>query len=379
MVKLNKNQRKNLGLFFTFGVSLEDWFNNGSAFREINYYNALGKNFNKIYWFTYGINDQKFQRELPEKIVICQKKINLPNPLYSILLPFLYYKKLKTTSYLKTNQIWGSWTALIAKLLFRKPLLLRSGYTLSLSYPENHKTNLKKLIHGAIEKLAYSYFDKAAVTSQKQKKHLTKIYKLKAQKISVLHNPINTKIFKPGKSKIKQDKKLKLLYVGRLSKEKNLLSLLKAIKEIKNIDLTIIGRGKFKRHLETYSKKHKLPITFIKKVDNKKLPLCYNNADIYIQTSFYEGCPKTILEAMSCGLACLGTDVRGINEVIKHNYNGWLVKTNHKSIKQGIIKLMNDEKLRKRLGKNARQTIEEKYSLEKILGQEIKIYDKLLK
>jgi glycosyltransferase involved in cell wall biosynthesis len=88
--------------------------------------------------------------------------------------------------------------------------------------------------------------------------------------------------------------------------------------------------------------------------------------------------PKTLLEAMACGLPVIGTNVEGIKEVIEHRENGILCETDSGSIKEAITTIMEDEGLRKRLGKNARKTIEERFSLEKMVDKELELYTQLL-
>ncbi len=373
---------KNLFLFFTFANSLEDWFSNGSVYREIDYYQSLVKyfGFGKVYWATYGERDYKFIQKIPKEIVILPKKLHLPNLIYSLIIPFLYKKEIKSSLLIKTNQILGAWSAILARVIYQKPLFLRSGYTLSLSTYEDggFKEKVKKLLFFLLESIAYLSSDIATVTSQTQKRYLVKKYKLD-DKVLVLPNPINTAIFKPIKLKRKLRKRIiKILFVGRLNRVKNLRAFLLALRSIDNVSLDIVGKGEEEKFLKNYARKNRIKVNFLGVVRNNDLPTIYNQYDIYTQVSFWEGNPKTILEAMACGLPCLCSNVRGINEVIRHNYNGWLVGTDSDNIRKGIIKLMSDKKLREKLSKNARETIEKQYSLERVLKKEINLYNQLI-
>jgi glycosyltransferase involved in cell wall biosynthesis len=88
--------------------------------------------------------------------------------------------------------------------------------------------------------------------------------------------------------------------------------------------------------------------------------------------------PKTLLEAMACGLAVIGTNIDGTREVIKHGENGILCETDPKSIREAIVRVMEDEGLKQTLGINARKTIEQRFSLEKLTDKELGLYVKLL-
>jgi len=76
-------------------------------------------------------------------------------------------------------------------------------------------------------------------------------------------------------------------------------------------------------------------------------------------------------------LPCIGTNVEGIKEILKHKENGYLCETNANSIRKAIIEVSEDESLRRKIGQNARETILENFSLEKILEKEIRIYQSL--
>ena len=88
--------------------------------------------------------------------------------------------------------------------------------------------------------------------------------------------------------------------------------------------------------------------------------------------------PKTLLEAMACGLPVIGTDVKGINEVIDHRNNGIICNTDPDSIRVAIVTLMEDEVLKQKLGENARKTIVENYSLDNLAGKELELLEALV-
>jgi hypothetical protein len=112
---------KQLALFMTRGMSLEQWNKLGSLDREIKPYNRLAKEFKKIFIFSYGHKDDKlFRSSLQENVhIICRNKY-IPSLLYSFLIPFIHNKILKNIDILKTNQMDGSWAPLIVKVLYKK-------------------------------------------------------------------------------------------------------------------------------------------------------------------------------------------------------------------------------------------------------------------
>jgi glycosyltransferase involved in cell wall biosynthesis len=88
--------------------------------------------------------------------------------------------------------------------------------------------------------------------------------------------------------------------------------------------------------------------------------------DIYCMTSLTETTCLSVLEAMSCGLPVVSTEVGFIKSYIKNGYNGlFFDKQNQYSLAKNIQRLVFDEKLRKTLGNNARRTIVEQFSWDK--------------
>ena len=118
-------------------------------------------------------------------------------------------------------------------------------------------------------------------------------------------------------------------------------------------------------------------VKLLRILPNDQIPVELNKSQIFIIPSIFEGNPKVLLEAMACGLAIIGTEVMGIKEIINHEENGYLCKTNSGSIRKAIIELIKNPKLVKKTGENARKYILKNCSLEKIIRKEIRIYKSL--
>ncbi len=368
---------KKLALFFTEGVSLKTWEKIGNLEREIKPYIKLAENYSEVYFFTYGgSEDEKIIKKYSDKIKVCYKKNNLNNLIYSFLLPFFYKKELKKIAVYKTNQMSGAWTAVLAKKLFKKKLIVRCGYEWLDFLKRDNKNKFLLFIIKKIEKFVYKNADKIIITSKKDQEFIINNFKINPEKIAVINNYIDTNLF--IKKENNKNKKNKLVFVGRFNQQKNLFNLLEAVNNLK-VELNLIGSGGLEKELKEKAKNIKMAqINFLGNILNENLPEKLNENEIFVFPSLYEGNPKALLEAMSVGLAILTTKVKGIREIVKHKENGYLVETNSDSIKKGLEELLNNDELRNKISINARKTIEENFSFEKIIEKEINLHKEVI-
>ncbi len=99
-------------------------------------------------------------------------------------------------------------------------------------------------------------------------------------------------------------------------------------------------------------------------IDENKINLIYNAADIFILPSLEDNLPNTMLESMSCGTPVISFDVGGMPDLIKNNYSGWLIpKFDTIKMAKKIFELVINDTERKRVADNARRLIESECSL----------------
>jgi len=98
--------------------------------------------------------------------------------------------------------------------------------------------------------------------------------------------------------------------------------------------------------------------------------------DISILTSISEGFPYTVIEAMSCGRPVVATDVGGVSEAIGDC--GIVCKPRDaRSLAEGVLRLLRDDSLRKRLGSNARRRVREHYTIDEPVNHYLTVYQRL--
>ena len=383
----------NLLFLFTYNVSLQQWDDLGLLEREISLYNQLSKKGINFKFLTYGDNkDLKFNSTLGKISILpiynhIKSKSSILMLLKSLFLAFKLKKFFKNIDIIKTNQISGCWIGILAKILYNKKLIVRAGYQGFRNYVSLSKIQLKKnyliyltkyIYFFITEFIAYKLADRIILTNKSDIDFIINTFKLKrkTKKIYLFHNFIDTNLFKPLNLE-KKDKHI--LFIGRLSMEKNLFNLLKAMKNLKGFTLDVIGSGPYDKVLKEKVKELDIDVNFFGIISNKRIPKIINQYQIFILPSFYECNPKTLLEAMSCEIPCIGTNVRGINDIILHKKNGYLCETNSNSIRDAIFYLYYNNILRKKIGKNARQFILKNCSLNLIVNKEYNLYKEIFK
>ena len=122
----------------------------------------------------------------------------------------------------------------------------------------------------------------------------------------VIPNGVNTDFFCPIETErnFEREKEKRILYVGRLDARKGLETLIRAVSQVQNkvnAKLIIAGGGREATRLMNLAAKLGVPVDFKGKVPHSNLPRLYNEADIFVLPSLYEGFPLVLLEAIACG------------------------------------------------------------------------------
>jgi len=349
-----------------------DWHSAGMLDREVAYYKYLYKLGVSTTFISYG---NKLDLDLAEKIYpikICCNKWGLPRRIFELFIPVLFNTIFKSAEIIKSNQLFGSEFALRTGQIFNKPVIIRNGWLVSktLELKGDSKKFLIKV--RKLEKKIFSNTKSVIVTTDLMKDEIIQRYKTDNNKINIIPNYIRTEIFKP----MSVQKEYDAIYVGRIEKEKNPEIFLKTISKFK-FKALIIGKGSLKNELQKRYKYLKKNIRWIDSVPNNKLPEYYNKSKVYIIPSKYEGHPKTLLEAMACGIPVIGADVMGIRDIISDKSNGLLYDGTTEDLIRNLNQLLANSELQIKIIDNARKFIKKNYDIKNIANEEYKLLGKL--
>lgn len=385
----------NLLLTFTTNTSLKKWDDIGILSREVLLYQKLSQKGIKISFLTYGDqSDLNYSKSLKNiNVIPCRKYIKSTSPSLSyfktIFLPLKLKNSFLKADIIKTNQVLGGNIGLIAKILYRKKLVVRGGYERLYNFMVKAK---KKGINNYVKYLI-NYFsiyltelfvlkmaDHIIFTNEPDISFIKKRFNLKRKEkknqIHHFYNYIDINLFRPL-NLIRKEKSV--LYIGRLIRGKNLFNLIEAFKYSDEYTLDFIGTGPLESKLKERAESINQNINFLGIIPNEKLPEIINQYQIFVLPSYFEGNPKVLLEAMSCGIACIGSNIKGINNIIEHRVNGYLCDLDSKSIKDAIDAVYQNKVLREEMGQNARKFIEKNCDINIIVNREYNLYKSILK
>jgi len=242
--------------------------------------------------------------------------------------------------------------------------------------------------------------DKILAVSEYIRKIFYEKLKISLDKVDVLSVAVDTDVHKPiiGMEEAKRELGLCgrdiVLFVGRKCYEKGPQVLIEALPEIvkhnpKALAVLIGPDYHFRSSSSTYTEFLRDRVKKLKVGDHVVLKgfvpedvlRCYHNAaDVFVCPSVWqEPLGLVILEALAHEKPVVATNVGGIPEIISNLYNGLLVPPNNsKELANAIILLLNDDELRRRLGRNGRKVVERKFSFEVICRQCLNIYDQII-
>lgn len=120
----------------------------------------------------------------------------------------------------------------------------------------------------------------------------------------------------------------KMLFVGNLCKRKNVAIVIKVLKEIKNVEFSIVGNGKQKKNLERLAKKLRVKVNFEGARNIKEVPVIMQGYDVLVLPSLYDGWGVVVNEAMGLGLYVVVSDKCGARQLINSKKQGIIFKSN---------------------------------------------------
>ena len=173
-----------------------------------------------------------------------------------------------------------------------------------------------------------------------------------------------------------------ILFLGRLCREKGISELLYAVRQLREEfpDLKLYLGGVWEdAALQKEAEALGDTVCWLGWVTGEEKKKYLEKCGIFALPSWFEGQPVALMEAMEASCAVAASDVGGIPHIVQDGQNGLLIRPKDgDSLTEGLRRLLADAALCRRLGENARETVEASYSLEKSVGRLLEIYEEVL-
>jgi glycosyltransferase involved in cell wall biosynthesis len=337
--------------------------------------------------------------DYPEYTVLDGNPQNWPN-CQEISIPFIYKSQVYTIPTFKSSKV------LLRSLRKLKPDLVHASLTLSpldfvlpeiceeLNLPlvatfhppfdskiRNLKSSTQYLTYQLYAPFLARYHS-TIVFSEIQRELLIKLG-VPGEKVAVIPNGVDEQKYSPGYSSFDDRLTSKRLFVyqGRIAAEKNVEALLKAWKytPMRDCQLAIVGDGPIRSSLQPHYGKE-FNIVWLGFVSEEKQRIdILRAAEVFILPSLVEGLSISLLEAMSCGVACVATDAGADGEVLDAGA-GVVLDTQEVTIQlKTLFPLFRDRpEITQLLGQQARQRVLERYTLSQNITKLERLYAEIL-
>lgn len=188
-------------------------------------------------------------------------------------------------------------------------------------------------------------------------------------RVRVVPNGVNTDFFQPnpmGSTSSLAQEILRILFVGRFQRQKNLEFLLYQLAALRrgSFALRMVGDGPQKRGLQELAAQLEIAdsTTWDGWMPRADLPGIYQSADCFVNPSLYEGMPNVVLEAMACGLPVIASRIDVHETLVSHGETGFLFELNNPAMLASALAQMEDVDLRLRMGQQARARAQKLFS-----------------
>jgi L-malate glycosyltransferase len=150
------------------------------------------------------------------------------------------------------------------------------------------------------------------------------------------------------------------------------------VQEIPDARFVILGEGELREALERQIREHHLEKHVLLAGFRTDVLGCIKSFDLFAMSSVTEGLGTSLLDAMACSRAIVGTRAGGIPELVEEGVNGILVPTHdHSALARAIVTLLKDEQRRKKMGTEGFARVQARFTVDRMVAETARVYARL--
>jgi glycosyltransferase involved in cell wall biosynthesis len=360
-----------LGLLPAIGSGIGEMVAAGQGPRLLDgYLGAYARAFDGVRYFSYlpeTLDRYTTDPHLLSHVRVLAPARRMPRARRAVTMAITHGNEIRGCAVLRVFQVTGVIPALIARARFGVPYVTTYGF----SYDQLSRPGPKRVVKAAVERLGLRRAAAVIATTEPLRDRAARY----ARRVSVIPNGVDTAAFAPAAKPAAGAETARILYVGRLSAEKNLETVVRALGTLRGrvaARLVLAGAGPEEPHLRAAARAASVDTEFLGIVDQRALPALYASADAFVLASFTEGHPKALLEAMSAGAPCVVSDCEGIRTIVDDGDSALVVDPHRPDdLAAALERVLSDRVLAASLGKRARDVVVERYDLGRLMEREI--------
>jgi len=238
-------------------------------------------------------------------------------------------------------------------------------------YARLGRSGLPAVARRALERIGLRMAAAVIVPTEELRAHVVRL--APAERVHLIPNGVDLGRFAPAAER--RSRGGRVVYVGRLSEEKNLAALIQAAAALRArvpCQVVMIGAGPLRAELEAAARAAGVPVEFPGVVDHRGLPEWLRGADAFALPSFTEGHPKALIEAMATGLPCVASDCSGNRTLVKDGDTGLLFDPRDPAALAGQLeRVLTRPEVAAALGRRGRDLVAREFDLGRLVEGEI--------
>ncbi len=364
----------NLGLLPPLGGGLRTTASSGQVGRLLKHYlPRYVAAFDRVTYFSYhreALSEYTADDRLLSGVELIPRQGGGGHRLYALKLPWMARAQFEACHVLRVFQAVGALPALIARLRYGTPYVTTYGYR----YHEFARVEGRMGSYVMLRLLEPLLLRRAAAVIVTTDELADTVSRLSPRTpIHLIPNGVDTRLFAPEESK--EATTPSVLFVGRLTRQKNVPVLLRAMAAMERpARLTIVGDGPLRSELEQLARSLAVDCHFAGTVAQEEIPAAMHRASLFALPSLIEGHPKALIDAMSCGMACVASDCDGNRRLIRHGETGLLFASDDAGqLAEQIAHLLARPDLASALGRAARQQVLATLDIDALLAKEVRL------
>jgi glycosyltransferase involved in cell wall biosynthesis len=368
-----------VGFLPALGGGLRELASTGQAARLIDgYFRPYAAAFDGLTYFSYL--PERLEEFTKDPALLASVRVLGPSHETSrgwraVTIPWTHAADIRSCRALRVFQITGVIPALQARARFGIPYVPTYGFW----YGTLTRGGARSFAKRVVTRLGLRGAAAVIVTTDALAAHVRNA----TRRVELIPNGVATAVFRPPPGGRPRACPRRILYVGRLSEEKNLSTVIAAAALLSKrvpVRLVLIGGGPLAARLRQEAVDAGVDVEFRGVLDQRALPSAYAEADAFVLASFTEGHPKVLLEALSAGLPCVASDCDGNRSLVRDGATGLLFDPRRADeLAASLERVLTDDALAARLGSAGRALIVQQYDLAGTVAREIQLIREIAK